>query len=143
MGVSVTAVVADITTEEGRRAVLAAAPQPDILINNAGGPPPGDFRGVERDAWISAVDANMLTPIFLIRETIDGMIAPLRPNSQHHDIRSKVACDLSAARRLDRRSRRPHRLCRRAHASGCRPTRMSARCPWRRNSTLVHTPGQT
>jgi 3-oxoacyl-[acyl-carrier protein] reductase len=75
MGVSVTAVAAGITTEEGRRSVLAAAPQPDILINNTGGPLPGDFRKVERDAWISAVDANMLTPIFLIRATIDGMIA--------------------------------------------------------------------
>ena len=75
MGVSVIAEAANITTEEGRRAVLAAAPNPDILINNAGGPPPGDFRNVERDAWISAVDANMLTPIVLIRATIDGMIA--------------------------------------------------------------------
>jgi 3-oxoacyl-[acyl-carrier protein] reductase len=74
-GVSVTAVAGDITTEDGRRAVLAAAPQPDILINNAGGPPPGDFRKVDRDGWISALDANMLTPIFLIRETIDGMVA--------------------------------------------------------------------
>jgi 3-oxoacyl-[acyl-carrier protein] reductase len=55
--------------------VLAAAPSPDILINNAGGPPPGDFRKVERDDWISAIDANMLTPIFLIRATIDAMVA--------------------------------------------------------------------
>jgi len=74
-GVSVTAVVADITTEAGRDAVLSACPEPDILVNNAGGPPPGDFRGVEREAWIRAVDANMLTPIFLIRAVIDGMIA--------------------------------------------------------------------
>lgn len=74
-GVGVTVVVGDIATEAGRRAVLAAAPQPDILVNNAGGPPPGDFRKVERDDWISAIDANMLTPIFLIRATIDGMVA--------------------------------------------------------------------
>jgi 3-oxoacyl-[acyl-carrier protein] reductase len=74
-GVSVTAVAADIASEEGRRAVLAAAPNPDILINNAGGPPPGDFRKVDRDAWISALEASMLAPIFLIRATIDGMIA--------------------------------------------------------------------
>jgi len=74
-GVGVVAVAADIATEEGRGAVLAAAPQPDILINNAGGPPPGDFRNVERDAWIRAVDENMLTPIFLLRQTIDGMVA--------------------------------------------------------------------
>jgi NAD(P)-dependent dehydrogenase (short-subunit alcohol dehydrogenase family) len=55
--------------------VLSACPNPDILINNAGGPPPGDFRGVEREGWIQAIDANMLTPIFLIRALIDGMIA--------------------------------------------------------------------
>ncbi|MDX2104739.1 MAG: SDR family oxidoreductase [Alphaproteobacteria bacterium] len=74
-GVSVTAVAADVTTEAGRAAVLAAAPNPDILINNAGGPPPGDFRDWERDAWIAALDANMLTPIFLIRAVVDGMMA--------------------------------------------------------------------
>jgi 3-oxoacyl-[acyl-carrier protein] reductase len=74
-GVRVTAVAADITTEAGRNAVLSACPNPDILVNNAGGPPPGDFRDVDREAWIQAVDANMLTPIFLIRATIDGMIA--------------------------------------------------------------------
>jgi 3-oxoacyl-[acyl-carrier protein] reductase len=55
--------------------VLAACPQPDILINNAGGPPPGDFRNFTRDDWIAAVDANMLTPIELIKATVDGMIA--------------------------------------------------------------------
>src|SRR5215211_4134698 len=53
----------DITTPEGRAAALAACPDPDILITNAGGPPPGDFRQFDRDAWIRAVDANMLTPI--------------------------------------------------------------------------------
>jgi 3-oxoacyl-[acyl-carrier protein] reductase len=74
-GVPVTAVATDITTEAGRDAVLSACPDPDILVNNAGGPPPGDFRGVDRAAWIRAVDANMLTPIFLIRAVIDGMIA--------------------------------------------------------------------
>jgi 3-oxoacyl-[acyl-carrier protein] reductase len=65
----------DITTAEGRAAALAACPQPDILVNNAGGPPPGDFRDWDRDAWIRAIDANMLTPIELIKATIDGMIA--------------------------------------------------------------------
>jgi 3-oxoacyl-[acyl-carrier protein] reductase len=74
-GVEVTVVAGDITTPEGRAAVLAACPQPDILINNAGGPPPGDFRSFDRDAWIKAVDANMLTPIELIKATLDGMIA--------------------------------------------------------------------
>jgi len=74
-GVKVTALVADITTPEGRAAVLAACPQPDILVNNAGGPPPGDFRNWNREDWIKAVDANMLTPIELIKATVDGMIA--------------------------------------------------------------------
>jgi 3-oxoacyl-[acyl-carrier protein] reductase len=64
----------DITTVEGRAAALAACPQPDILVNNAGGPPPGDFRDWDRDTWLRAIDANMLTPIELIRATVDGMI---------------------------------------------------------------------
>jgi 3-oxoacyl-[acyl-carrier protein] reductase len=64
----------DITTPEGRAEALARCPQPDILVNNAGGPPPGDFRDWDRDAWLRAIDANMLTPIELIRATVDGMI---------------------------------------------------------------------
>jgi len=68
-------VACDITTPAGRAAVLAACPSPDILVNNAGGPAPGDFRDWDRDAWIRALDANMLTPIELIKATIDGMIA--------------------------------------------------------------------
>lgn len=74
-GAAVTTVAADITTAEGRAAALAACAQPDILVNNAGGPPPGDFREWTRDDWIKAVDANMLTPIELIKATVDGMIA--------------------------------------------------------------------
>lgn len=74
-GVRVTTVVGDITTDEGRRAALAACPAPDILVNNAGGPPTGDFRDWDRAAWIKALDANMLTPIELIKATVDGMIA--------------------------------------------------------------------
>jgi 3-oxoacyl-[acyl-carrier protein] reductase len=70
----VTSVACDITSDAGRAAVLEACPNPDILVNNAGGPPPGDFRDWDRDAWIKAVDANMLTPIFLIKATVDGMI---------------------------------------------------------------------
>ena len=70
-------VAADITTPEGRAAAFGVAGGPgrgfDIVVTNAGGPPPGDFRGWNRDAWISAVDANMLTPIELIRATVDGM----------------------------------------------------------------------
>jgi 3-oxoacyl-[acyl-carrier protein] reductase len=74
-GAKVATVAADITTAEGRRAALAACPSPDILINNAGGPPPGDFREWDREVWIKALDANMLTPIELIRATVDAMIA--------------------------------------------------------------------
>jgi 3-oxoacyl-[acyl-carrier protein] reductase len=74
-GTKVTAVAADITTAEGRAAALAACPNPDILINNAGGPPAGDFRQFSREDWIKAVDANMITPIELIKATVDGMIA--------------------------------------------------------------------
>jgi 3-oxoacyl-[acyl-carrier protein] reductase len=74
-GVTVTPVACDITTPEGRMLALAACPQPDILINNAGGPPPGDFRNWSRDDWIAAIDANMLTPIELIKATVDGMMA--------------------------------------------------------------------
>lgn len=73
--VNVIAVAADITTEEGRSKALAACPQPDILVTNAGGPPPGDFRNWNRDDWIAALDANMLTPIELIKAHVDGMIA--------------------------------------------------------------------
>jgi 3-oxoacyl-[acyl-carrier protein] reductase len=74
-GRRVQSVAADITTEHGRAAALAACPEPDILINNAGGPPPGNFREWDRDTWIRALDANMLTPIELIKATVDGMIA--------------------------------------------------------------------
>jgi 3-oxoacyl-[acyl-carrier protein] reductase len=71
--VEVRAVAGDITTPEGRAAALAACPQVDILVNNAGGPPPGDFRQWDRAAWIAALDANMLTPIELMRATVDAM----------------------------------------------------------------------
>ncbi|ODU09188.1 MAG: 3-oxoacyl-ACP reductase [Rubrivivax sp. SCN 71-131] len=71
--VQVKAVAGDITTPEGRAAALTACPQVDILVNNAGGPPPGDFRDWSREDWVKAVDANMLTPIELIKATVDGM----------------------------------------------------------------------
>jgi len=73
-GGSVTVIACDITSQAGQDAILAACPDPDILVNNAGGPPPGDFRDWDRDDWIKAVDANMLTPIFLIKATVDGMM---------------------------------------------------------------------
>jgi 3-oxoacyl-[acyl-carrier protein] reductase len=68
-------VAADITTTEGRAAAFAAHQDFDIVVTNAGGPPPGDFRDWDREAWIKAVDANMLTPIELIKATVDGMAA--------------------------------------------------------------------
>ena len=74
-GVTVKIVAGDITTPPGRAAALEACPSPDILVNNAGGPPPGDFRDWDRDTWVKAVDANMITPILLIRAVVDGMIA--------------------------------------------------------------------
>jgi 3-oxoacyl-[acyl-carrier protein] reductase len=75
LGVSVKAVAGDITTPEGREAALTACPSPDILVNNAGGPPPGDWREWDRDTWIKALDANMLTPILLMRAMVEGMTA--------------------------------------------------------------------
>jgi 3-oxoacyl-[acyl-carrier protein] reductase len=76
-GGQVIAVAADITTVAGREAVWSVAGGPgknfDIVVTNAGGPPPGDFRDWDREAWIKAVDANMLTPIELIKATADGM----------------------------------------------------------------------
>ena len=74
-GVKVTTVVGDITTAQGRSAALAACPQPDILLNNADGPLPGDFRDWSRDDWIAALDAMMLSPIEMMRLTVDGMMA--------------------------------------------------------------------
>lgn len=74
-GASVQFVAADITTVAGRAAVFAVRKDFDIVVTNAGGPPPGDFRDWDRDAWIKALDANMLTPIELIKATVDGMAA--------------------------------------------------------------------
>jgi 3-oxoacyl-[acyl-carrier protein] reductase len=73
-GATVTAVAADVASAAGRALVLAALPDPDILVTNAGGPPPGDFRDWDRDRWIAALDANMLAPIEMIRATLDAMI---------------------------------------------------------------------
>lgn len=72
-GVSVTPIASDVKTEAGRAALLEACPQPDILITNAGGPPPGDFRDFSLQDWRDAVEGNMITPIALIRATVYGM----------------------------------------------------------------------
>ena len=73
-GVEVVTVAADITTEDGRARVLAAAGAVDILVTNAGGPPPGLWSDWDRDDFIAALDANMLTPIALIKALVPGMI---------------------------------------------------------------------
>lgn len=73
--VQVTAVAGDITTPEGRAAVLAAAGDVDILVTNAGGPPPGLWSDWSRDDFIRAIDANMLTPIALMQACLPGMMA--------------------------------------------------------------------
>lgn len=67
-------VIADVTTPEGRDVLLQACPQPDILINNAAGPPPGDFRDWDQSDWFSAINANMYSAIDMIKRTLDGMV---------------------------------------------------------------------
>ena len=74
-GAQVIAVPVDITTVAGRETIFAQRKDFDIVVTNAGGPPPGDFRDWDREAWIKAIDANMLTPIELIKATVDGMAA--------------------------------------------------------------------
>lgn len=75
MGGNVVPIVADIANAEGRMRVLREFPDPDIVVNNAGGPPPGDFREFDREDWLRALDASMLAPIEMMRLTVDGMIA--------------------------------------------------------------------
>jgi 3-oxoacyl-[acyl-carrier protein] reductase len=72
-GRTVTAVAADIGTAEGRALLLAACPAPDILINNAGGPPRGDFHAFTEADWQQAVNLNMIAPILLIKAVVNGM----------------------------------------------------------------------
>jgi 3-oxoacyl-[acyl-carrier protein] reductase len=74
-GSRVTPVAADITTPVGRAGALAACPAADIVVTNADGPAPADFRALSREDWFAALDAMMLTPIELMRATVDGMIA--------------------------------------------------------------------
>lgn len=75
LGATVKTVAADITTAEGRKAALDACPEPDILVNNADGRLPGDFRSWTREDWISALDTMMLCHIEMMRLTVDGMMA--------------------------------------------------------------------
>lgn len=73
-GATVSIVAADVTSDEGRTAALAALPEVDILVNSAGGVPPGDFRQFGREDWAAAVTALMFTPIELMKATLDGMV---------------------------------------------------------------------
>jgi 3-oxoacyl-[acyl-carrier protein] reductase len=72
-GVEVHTVAADIDTEEGRAALLAACPEPDILVNNNAGPPPGKLHDWSYEDWMKGIHANMLAPIFLIKAVVPGM----------------------------------------------------------------------
>jgi 3-oxoacyl-[acyl-carrier protein] reductase len=78
-GAQVIGVAGDVTTEAGRQAIWDVAGGPgtdfDVVVTNAGGPPPGDFRDWGREQWLAAIDANMLAPIELIKRTVDGMAA--------------------------------------------------------------------
>jgi len=74
-GAAVQVAAGDITAPEGRKAALDLCPAPDILVNNAGGPPPGDFRDFTDAMWHDALNANMLSPIAMIKAVIDPMIA--------------------------------------------------------------------
>lgn len=74
-GARVATLAADVTMKEGRAAIVAARPDPDILINNAGGPPPGDFHDWDEETWHAAVEANMVAPIMLTKALVDGMAA--------------------------------------------------------------------
>jgi len=74
-GVQVTAVACDVTTAEGQAMIVVAAGDVDILVTNAGGPPPGLWSDWERDDFIAALDANMLTPIALMKACLPGMMA--------------------------------------------------------------------
>jgi 3-oxoacyl-[acyl-carrier protein] reductase len=71
---TVTTVAGDIADPDTRSGLLAACPHPDILVTNNGGPPPGQFQQWDRDDWVAAVDANMIAPLLLIRDVLDGMV---------------------------------------------------------------------
>lgn len=73
-GVSVKTVVGDIGEETTRAALLEACPEPDILVNNNGGPSPGRFQDWDHEAWVEALEANMIAPVLMIRAVVDGMV---------------------------------------------------------------------
>ena len=84
-GAKVIAVAADVATPEGQKALFAACPEPDILVNNNAGPPFRDFRELDRQKMIDGVIGNMIVPIELMQKAIDPMVArKVRPHRQHH-----------------------------------------------------------
>jgi 3-oxoacyl-[acyl-carrier protein] reductase len=97
-------VVADVATAAGREAVLAACPEPDILVTNAGGPPSKDFRALTEADWLAALQANFLAAAELMRRSVDGMAARgfgRIVNITSMTVRMPVArLDLSTATRL-------------------------------------------
>jgi 3-oxoacyl-[acyl-carrier protein] reductase len=72
-GVRVTAVVADVTTRQGRELLLAACPEPDILVNNSAGPDPGRFQDFDETSWLDALEGGMVSPLMLIRAVLPAM----------------------------------------------------------------------
>ena len=140
-GVKVTAVAGDITTKEGRAAALAACPAPDILLNNADGPLPGDFRDWSREDWIAALDMMMLGHIEMMRLTVDGMMA--RGFGRIVNIVSRsVKIPQARARPVERRALRPRRIRGRAGAANRRAQRhhqqSAARHLRQRRATRAH-----
>ncbi len=74
-GTSVLALVADLCSEDGREKLVAACPEPDILVTNNGGPAPGRFEDWDHAAWLAALEQNLLAPALIIRAVIGGMRA--------------------------------------------------------------------
>ena len=103
-GATITTVVADVATAEGRAALLAACPEPDILVTNAGGPPKKDFREITEEDWEKALRNNMLAAVALITATVDGMMARgfgrIVNITSMTSVRPVVNLDLSNAVRL-------------------------------------------
>lgn len=103
-GAAVRTVIADVATDAGRDALLAACPEPDIVVTNSGGPPKKDFRELTRADWEAALNANMLAAVALITRTVDGMMARnfgrIVNITSMTSVRPVVNLDLSNATRL-------------------------------------------
>ena len=102
-------VVADVTSAQGRSDIFALHPDFDIVVTNAGGPPPGDFRDWSRETWHQAIDANMLAPIEIMKSTVDSMMARgWGAHHQHHVEFGEVTGRRAGL--VDRGQKRSHRL---------------------------------